>query len=127
MLESVLVAGDPRALKIHVHSEHPDEVIGYGLTLGGLSRISVENLDNQARDMRETRAAAFTRDGVVPVGASSNGTLPLAVVAVAAGDGLAAIFRDFGVASVVRGARPSVRLTRLHTKPASLPASRRCP
>ena len=101
--ESVLVAGDPRALKIHVHSEHPDEVIGYGLTLGALSRISVENLDNQARDMRETRAAAFTRDGVVPVGASSNGTLPLAVVAVAAGDGLAAIFRDFGVASVVRG------------------------
>jgi dihydroxyacetone kinase-like predicted kinase len=29
--------------------------------------------------------------------------VPLAVIAVAAGDGLAAIFRDFGVASVVRG------------------------
>jgi fatty acid kinase len=112
--ESVLVAGDPRALKVHVHSEHPDEVIGYGLTLGALSRISVENLDNQARDIRETRAAAFTREAVVdraPVAAvsaataipSSNGRLPLAVIAVAAGDGLAAIFRDFGVASVVRG------------------------
>jgi DAK2 domain fusion protein YloV len=112
--ESVLVAGDPLALKVHVHSEHPDEVIGYGLTLGALSRISVENLDNQARDIRETRAAAFTREAVVdpaPVAAgsagtvtpSSNGRLPLAVIAVAAGDGLAAIFRDFGVASVVRG------------------------
>ena len=112
--ESVLVAGDPRALKVHVHSEHPDEVIGYGLTLGALSRISVENLDNQARDIRETRAAAFTRDTVAegpavvagPAGtatSSSNGRLPLAVIAVAAGDGLAAIFRDFGVASVVRG------------------------
>ena len=32
----------------------------YGLALGSLSRISVENLDNQARDVRETRAAAFT-------------------------------------------------------------------
>ncbi len=112
--ESVLVAGDPRALKVHVHSERPDEVIAYGLSLGSLSRISVENLDNQARDLRETRAAEFAGDGgdgTTPGGAglaatvetSSNGTLPLAVIAVAPGDGLAAIFRDFGVASVVRG------------------------
>ena len=33
--ESVLVAGDERAVKIHVHNERPDEVIGYGLSLGG--------------------------------------------------------------------------------------------
>ncbi len=119
--ESVLVAGDGRALKVHVHNERPDQVIGYGLGLGSLSRVSVENLDNQARDVRETRAAAFTAsaatetDGgaavatdtapVPAVEASGNGTgvSALAVVAVAAGDGLAAIFRDFGVAAVVQG------------------------
>ncbi len=116
--ESVLVAGDSRALKVHVHSERPDEVIAYGLSQGSLSRISVENLDNQARDVRETRAAAFTGLAELPAaeaaagarsgdGSSANGkaatNVPLAVVAVAAGDGLAAIFRDFGVASVVRG------------------------
>jgi DAK2 domain fusion protein YloV len=124
--ESVLVAGDGRALKVHVHNERPDLVIGYGLGLGTLSRISVENLDNQARDVRETRAAAFTGAtpppstehsiarpaAAVAAGAGAdthNGTgsvtdLPaLAVVAVTAGDGLAAIFRDFGVASVVQG------------------------
>jgi DAK2 domain fusion protein YloV len=140
--ESVLVAGDGRALKVHVHNERPDQVIGYGLGLGSLSRISVENLDNQARDVRETRAAAFTggtatadpelRDGTVghvsagAVAASGaqtavrapQGTSPvgidtgptngpdapaLAVIAVTAGEGLAAIFRDFGVASVVQG------------------------
>jgi fatty acid kinase len=118
--ESVLVAGDARALKVHVHNERPDLVIGYGLTLGDLSRITVENLDNQAQDVRETRAAAFT--GAMPPAPSEqslarpsgdagsrNGTgsasdLPgLAVVAVTAGDGLAAIFRDFGVSSVVEG------------------------
>ena len=60
--ESVLVAGDRRALKVHVHNERPDLVIGYGLSVGALSRISVENLDNQARDVRETRAAAFTSE-----------------------------------------------------------------
>src|SRR3954453_19765206 len=58
--DSVLVAGDSRALKVHVHNERPDLVVGYGLGLGTLSRISIENLDNQARDVRETRAAAFT-------------------------------------------------------------------
>ena len=147
--ESVLVAGDPRAVKVHVHNERPDQVIAYGLATGSLSRISVENLDNQARDLRETRAAEFTGGAAgatiaamaaepgmptqpsepdrpagpvhvaaVPVedeqalladdlngrgptpGAAS---LPLAVVAVAAGDGLAAIFRDFGVSRVVVG------------------------
>jgi fatty acid kinase len=114
--ESVLVAGDGRALKVHVHNERPDQVIGYGLGLGSLSRISVENLDNQARDVRETRAAAFTASAgpEAPAGvageatafeASTNGAdaPALAVVAVTAGDGLAAIFRDFGVAAVVQG------------------------
>ena len=113
--ESVLVAGDSKAVKVHVHNDRPDLVIAHGLTLGTLSRISVENLDNQARDVREARAESFT--GVAPEAApSTNGTgpalttdpaeseaLPLGVVAVAAGDGLAAIFQEFGVAAIVRG------------------------
>ncbi len=113
--ESVLVAGDARALKVHVHNERPDLVIGYGLTLGALSRITVENLDNQAKDVRETRAAEFTGAPAPELSEASiarpetNGTVPaadlpdLAVIAVTAGDGLAAIFRDFGVAAVVQG------------------------
>jgi DAK2 domain fusion protein YloV len=168
--ESVLVAGDSRALKVHVHNEWPDLVVGYGLSVGALSRISIENLDDQARDLREAHGAAFTgkapatpappaapgrttapgtanvtaaaaRTAAVvtsatapapartaaaarstastPTRASSADPEPshpapppparsaeapsLGVVAVVAGDGLAAIFRDFGVASVVRG------------------------
>ena len=109
--ESVLVAGDARALKVHVHNERPDVVIGYGLSVGTLSRISVENLDNQARDIRESRAASFTGTAMVtvePAGADPTGTTAstspaLGVVAVAPGDGLAAIFREFGVAAVVNG------------------------
>jgi dihydroxyacetone kinase-like predicted kinase len=125
--ESVLVAGDARALKVHVHNERPDLVIGYGLTLGALSRITVENLDNQARDVRETKAAEFTGGPAPELSeasiarpevaatkvAATNGTGPapelpaLAVIAVTAGDGLAAIFRDFGVADVVHGGQTS--------------------
>jgi DAK2 domain fusion protein YloV len=70
MGESVLVAGDSRALKVHVHNDRPDAVIAYGLGQGSLSRISVENLDNQARDVREARATEFTgASGAVPEGA----------------------------------------------------------
>jgi DAK2 domain fusion protein YloV len=118
--ESVLVAGDGRALKVHVHNDRPDLVVGYGFTLGNLSLFTVENLDNQAKDVRETRAAEFT-GAVPPAPSEANSTRPrgghasdngrgspadlpgLAVIAVTAGDGLAAIFRDFGVASVVDG------------------------
>jgi DAK2 domain fusion protein YloV len=120
MGESVLVAGDGRAVKVHVHNERPDEVIAFGLSQGVLSRISVENMDNQAREVRERRAAEFTRsdgrpgsaapsvssaDGSVsgPTrGAAEAGTGGLAVIAVASGDGLAAAFESFGTV-VVRG------------------------
>jgi uncharacterized protein len=131
--ESVLVAGDARAIKVHVHNERPDRVLEYALGLGGqLSKITIENLDLQTSDVRETRAAAFAAEGAdganQPEGAQPAGsltaggapgwsgegngasgpapasrTVPLAVVAVAAGEGLAAIFRDFGVHRVVHG------------------------
>jgi DAK2 domain fusion protein YloV len=106
--ESVLVAGDGRALKVHVHNERPDLVVGFGLSVGALSRISVENLDTQTRSLREAQAAAFTSDAPLaapaPATQAAASEAPaLAVVAVAAGDGLAAIFRDLGVASVVQG------------------------
>jgi len=118
--ESVLVAGDARALKVHVHNERPDEVIGYGLGLGNLSRISVENLDNQARDVREARATEFTgaeeATAAAPaptspgVETSTNGGSPdaplrpgPAIVAVVAGDGLARVYEEFGVDQILRG------------------------
>jgi dihydroxyacetone kinase-like predicted kinase len=110
--DSVLVAGDGRALKVHVHNEHPDLVIGFGLAQGSLSRISVENLDNQARDIREARAVEFTAvagtNGTGPArGEAGSETLPLGVVAVVSGEGLSAIFRDFGVATIVQGGQTS--------------------
>lgn len=127
--DSVLVAGDSRAVKVHVHNERPDEVIGFGLTHGTLSRISVENLDNQARDVREARASEFTGADVAPaapagsgavaaesrtvvpgVPSSTNGSSPEtplragpAIVAVVAGDGLTRVFEDFGVDQILDG------------------------
>ncbi len=127
--DSVLVAGDGRAIKIHVHNERPDDVIAYGLTNGTLSRISIENLDDQARDLRETRAAGFTIDASGDGrhdhtehsvdGADRTGTGP-GVVAVVAGSGLRSVFESFGVDQILEGgqsANPStgelLRIVRL--------------
>jgi uncharacterized protein len=68
--DSVLVAGDGRMVKVHVHNDRPDAVIAYGLSLGTLSRITIENLDNQAHDVREARATAFVQES----GAGSGGS-----------------------------------------------------
>ena len=57
--ESVLVAGDAVVAKVHVHNDRPHVVIEHGLGLGMLSRISIENLDGQATDVREAKAAVF--------------------------------------------------------------------
>jgi hypothetical protein len=130
--DSVMVAGDAHMVKIHVHNDRPDAVIAYGLGLGTLSRITIENLDSQAHDVREAKAAAFVGEeggtaaaqqatsvllaqaGAVAAGADAAAGpatgLPLGVVCVAPSDGLAAIledtaahFREFGAFRIVRG------------------------
>lgn len=126
---SVNVAGDARGVKIHVHNARPDLILRYGLRLGRVSQINVENLDLQSHEVREARAdvflgttpgeaaspavpapappaaalalavpAAAGRNGAEPEPASGNGDrVPLAVVAVAAGEGIAAALRAFAV------------------------------
>jgi DAK2 domain fusion protein YloV len=56
---SILVGGDARMVKVHIHNDRPDAVIALGLSLGSLSRISVENLDAMADEVREARATEF--------------------------------------------------------------------
>ena len=68
---SVLVGGDARMVKIHVHNERPDQIIAYGLTLGTLTRITVENLDTMADDVREARASEFVAEGRAEAGTAS--------------------------------------------------------
>jgi fatty acid kinase len=122
--DSVLVAGDEHMVKVHVHNQRPDQVIGYGLGLGLLSRITVENLDGQAQDVREAKAAAFIGVGSAtpalvggaPAIHAASGhehaldetdpdalpamRLPFGVLAVAPSEGLATLLTD--VAAHVR-------------------------
>jgi DAK2 domain fusion protein YloV len=83
---SVLVGGDERMAKVHVHNERPDEILAYGLSLGSLTRITVENLDTMADDVREARAGEFVAGGLVAASSPGAGErLPASgAVAVAA-------------------------------------------
>lgn len=129
--DSVLVAGDERMAKIHVHNERPDAVIAYGLSIGTLTHITIENLDGQASDVREAKAAAFVADrGTADAGGAMAEPLahalavsaaggrdefhptrmPLGVVVVAPSDGLAQRleltaegFREYVAFRVVHG------------------------
>jgi uncharacterized protein len=72
---SVLVGGDAVMAKVHVHNERPDEVLAYGLSLGTLTRITVENLDTMADEVREARAEAFVGgpNAAAPIAATDPG------------------------------------------------------
>ena len=110
--ESVLVAGDANAVKIHVHNERPDEVISYGLSVGSLSRISVENLDRQATAVRERvqhGVAPVAPTATIPPDANAPATGPVVVI-VSPGRGWTQVFEALGVTAIVeggQGANPS--------------------
>ena len=102
--ESVVVAGDASAARVHIHGRRPDLAIGIGLRAGHLSAIEVKDLDAQAAHHAEAEGAAASLGGAQPA------TQRLSLVAVAPAPGLAEAFRAFG-ANVVEPAssgRPSV-------------------
>ncbi|HEU4672556.1 MAG TPA: DAK2 domain-containing protein [Candidatus Limnocylindrales bacterium] len=110
--ESVLVAGDEHRVKVHVHGERPDAVIGYGLSLGTLRNISVENLDAQAAEVRDARemqlADDLARDLPRPVESDGEDAVVSdvrqpAILAVVSGDGLARVFRALGADLLLNG------------------------
>ena len=94
MARSAVVVGDVAALKVHVHVEDPGPVISFAVSLGTLSQVKIESMDEQHRefyaDRREQDAPAVSE-------------APAAIVAVARGDGIEAVFRSIGAAGILAG------------------------
>lgn len=93
--DCVLVVGDLEMIKVHCHSNNPGKVLQYCLQLGELSSIKVDNMREQHRTLIQ-EADALQKEA--PVFEKEVG-----FVAVAAGDGLAALFKDLAVDEVVVG------------------------
>ncbi len=89
--QSALVVGDESAIKVHVHTQEPSDVIGYASGVGKLSRLKVDDMSAQHHRLQgdvARRPASLKH---------------LAVVGVASGDGLRRILESLGVDSVVSG------------------------
>jgi DAK2 domain fusion protein YloV len=104
---STVVAGDSRLLKVHTHTPTPGKILDYGVSLGSLEDINIENL--QAQSLRYAAAGAAERGEAPPTAAPQPTRAPkrevgeIATVVVAAGDGWTKVFESLGVAAIVPG------------------------
>ncbi len=95
-----LCVGAAPKFKVHVHSNHPDQVLKYFLDRGQVSEVFIHNMDLQSQD----RARKIASEEAMPApDAHPEPIKPLGFVAVAPGDGNAAILKSLGVDVVVSG------------------------
>ncbi len=101
MGRSTVVVGDSRNVRVHIHMEDPGAAISYGVLLGTVSNVKIENMDEQNAEWVAGHSAPAASAGA-----------PLTVVAVAAGQGLARLFLESGCGHVIEGGQtmnPSVQ------------------
>lgn len=87
-----LCVGSTPKFKVHVHSNHPDQVLKYFLDRGQIFEVFIHNMKIQS----EERTAKLEKE-------QDTERKPLGFVAVAAGSGNAAILESLGVDYVVSG------------------------
>jgi DAK2 domain fusion protein YloV len=91
--DSVLVVGDDRTLRVHVHTDAPDAAVDLFESAGEVSRFDVADMHEQVAE-RSARLAGE---------ATAGEQAACAVVAVASGDGVKRLFGDLGVLVVDGG------------------------
>jgi DAK2 domain fusion protein YloV len=88
--QSVIVIGDDSAVRVHIHTLDPGEVMHYVMPLGTLHQINIRNMDEQYRDFLEMQKERMP-------------AVDTAIVAVVAGEGLGNVFTSLGTTAIVPG------------------------
>ena len=110
--DSLVIGEDDEAFKVHVHTNIPGAALTEAQKYGTLELAKIENMRTQAEDLAAGRHIQSTDDldAVEAELEGNHGVRKIAppekkygVVAVAAGDGLAAVFRDLGADGVISG------------------------
>ena len=94
---STVVAGDEKMLKVHTHTEWPGKILDYGVGLGSLLDINIENLQEQSLTYAAASEAEHADDEPLQE------TLKIATVAVISGDGFEQVFQGLGASAIVPG------------------------
>ena len=89
--DSALVVGDQRMVKVHVHTNAPGVVLSEALKLGAIGEVEINDMHEQTK-ARDERLQDQPR--------LAEGTV---VVAVVAGEGNKALFRELGCHAIVDG------------------------
>ena len=106
--DSLVIGEDDDAFKVHVHTNTPGEALTEAQKYGTLELAKIENMRTQAEDLAAGRHVQSTDDlegedeHAVPA-APAEPEKDYGFVAVCAGDGLSALFRDLGCDGVVSG------------------------
>lgn len=99
--DCVVVVADDDIVKVHVHTNDPGLAIQKALTYGSLTSMKIDNMreEHQEKVIRDAQKVAESANAPKKEEPrKENG-----FIAVAAGDGLADIFRDLGVDYVIEG------------------------
>ena len=99
--DCVVVVADDDIVKVHVHTNDPGLAIQKALTYGSLTSMKIDNMreEHQEKVIRDAqKASELASAPKKEEPRKENG-----FIAVAAGDGLADIFRDLGVDYVIEG------------------------
>lgn len=92
--DCVVVVDDDEIIKVHVHTNNPGKAIEKGLEFGYINFPKVENMKLQHEKEQKKIKSSF--EAVAP-------EKEFGFVAVAAGNGLEALFKDVGVDCIVKG------------------------
>ena len=87
---SVIVVGDDSAVRVHIHTLDPGDVMSFVFPLGTLHEINIRNMDEQYRDFLEMQKERMP-------------AVEIAIVAVVAGEGLSKVFASLGAIAIVPG------------------------
>ena len=108
--DSLVIGEDDDCFKVHVHTDIPGAALTEAQKYGTLELAKIENMRTQAEDLAAGRHIQSTDD----LEEDDHGHAPeqpkvaapekkYGVVAVAAGEGLAAVFKDLGADGVISG------------------------
>lgn len=97
--DCVVVVDDEDIIKVHVHTNHPGKALEEGITFGTLMNMKIENMKEQYAAKQHEAQQIQEEDTYVKV----DPNIEYGFVAVAAGEGLQALFADLGVNQIVSG------------------------
>jgi len=103
MGDSTVVVGDSETIKVHVHVKDPGVPLSYGISLGQITDVVVENMQEQMETIVNSTGNNGKLIQLLPEEILALQPGQVAVIAIAPGQGLADVFHSLGVAYVVDG------------------------